>query len=103
MYCGATQRLRLFTSVMVVVSGGASCESEFAPHKSPAAPADESVARKRRRFCCVCTVDLLRRRASLHARRQRQSALQLALEFVPGTPIRAIGKDLVGGRLDHAG
>src|SRR5215472_13213571 len=43
------QRLRFLASLMVVVSGGASLASEFGLPRRPAAPTDESVARKRRR------------------------------------------------------
>src|SRR5712671_4633015 len=52
-YCGATHKLGLFTSLMVVTSGGASWASEFGLPRRPAAPKDESVARKRRRFWIV--------------------------------------------------
>src|SRR5262245_43586812 len=38
----------------VVVSGGASCANELRPPMRPATPADESVARKRRRLCVDC-------------------------------------------------
>src|SRR5450631_1814205 len=52
-YCGATHKLGLFTSLMVVTSGGASWASEFGLPRRPAAPTDESVVRKRRRFWIV--------------------------------------------------
>src|SRR2546425_7798091 len=54
MYCGARQMLGTRASRMVVVSGGPSWANEVPVPIRPAAPADESVARKRRRLCDDC-------------------------------------------------
>ena len=52
--CGAMQMPTFFTSRIVVVSGGASWASEVVALMRPAAPADDSVARKRRRLWVDC-------------------------------------------------
>src|SRR4029077_11242894 len=59
-YCGAMQILRFLASRMVVVSGGASWATEFEGPMSPAATADDNVARKRRRSCIVYIMGSLR-------------------------------------------
>src|ERR1700730_16129914 len=47
------QRVRFFASRMVVVSGGASWAKDLVKAMRPVAPADESDARKRRRFWII--------------------------------------------------
>src|SRR3981081_2331535 len=64
-YCGAMQILRFLASRMVVVSGGASWATEFEGPMSPAATADDNVARKRRRSCLVYIMGSLRFEFSL--------------------------------------
>src|ERR1700730_57863 len=77
----------------LVVSTGASAASAGAARRKPAAPANDSVVRKCRRVCVVGIGNLpfpLR------------SRLQVALELVQKAPIRAVGDDLLRGRLDEA-
>src|SRR5215471_20537942 len=58
-YRGAKQMLLEIGNRTVVVSGGASWANESGAPVSHAAPADESVARKRRRLCVDCMTLLL--------------------------------------------
>src|SRR5205823_9649215 len=55
----------IFARRTVVVSGGASWANELGAPMRPATPADESVARKRRRFCVDCITWLLSRDISI--------------------------------------
>src|SRR5215831_3227618 len=99
-YRGAKQILLEIGNRTVVVSGGASWANDWDKPSRPAAPADETVVRNRRRLCVMCM------RTSLEILREGNCApslsLKLALEFVEEPPIGRIGDDLVGGRLDHA-
>jgi len=55
-YWGAMQVPLTFDSLTAVVSGRGSWPSELEVVVRPAAPAAESVARKRRRFCIICMI-----------------------------------------------
>src|SRR5262252_818001 len=91
-YCGATQIFGVFVKLTVVVSGGRSTASACLKRTSPAAPASDTVVRKRRRVGIIVMASLASR-----------SRLQLAFELVEEAPIRALGDDLVGARLDQTG
>src|SRR5262252_4712883 len=102
--CGAMQRPVQSYNRIRVVSNGASSARAFEVSKSPATAADERPVRKRRRFCMN---DIFRApyrfRVSVTSNgRARMLNLQLALDLVEETPVRSLGDDLVGGRLDHA-
>src|SRR5262249_22303669 len=79
----------------LVVSGGASWASEPGTPMTPAAPADDSVARKRRRLWVVCMVA---HPFCLGC----ASAFQLALELIEEPPVGALGDDLLRARLHDA-
>ena len=92
--------LGLFTSRMVVVSGGASCADDRAGPISAAAPADASVARKRRRLCIIDMANLLRVNLASVARRDADQPLSSSLsslkkrQSVP-CEIILLGADLI--------
>src|SRR6516165_2363020 len=58
-YWGVMQMPAIFASRTVVVSGGPSWASELCAPIRPAAPAADTVARKRRRLCAGCIMCLL--------------------------------------------
>src|SRR5215471_5741604 len=100
-YWGAMQMPAIFASRTVVVSGGLSWARELCAPIRPAAPADERVARKRRRFCVIGMMSHLSP-SDAACERPRLLPLQLALELVKEAPIGALRDDLVWCRLDHA-
>src|SRR6266540_3223415 len=101
-YCGATQIPAIWDSLILVVSGGGSAWAVGTRGaSSPAAPAEDSVVRKRRRLWIVCMTNL--RFSFMPALDEgRRSALQLALELVEEPPVHGLGNDLVGARFDQA-
>src|SRR5215831_18188113 len=108
-YCGAMQTLAIFPRRIVVVSSGASWADELAGPRRPATPAEDSVARKRRRSCISGMTGLLQSalRQCLHnGRGDRQppicSSLELALELIEGAKVGCLPDELVRARLDHA-
>src|ERR1700750_1718363 len=97
-YRGAKQMLLEMGNRTVVVSGGASWANDWDTPSRPAAPADETVVRNRRRLCVMCMRTSLQSSATVIA---PSSSLQLAFELVEETPICCVGNDLVGARFDH--
>src|SRR5215831_8955364 len=92
MYCGAMQMPGRSAMRTVVVSRPGSPASAGRASTRVAAPANERVVRKRRRVCIV----------AIGASRGWRSRLQFAFELVQEPPFRAIGDDLLRGRLDEA-
>ncbi len=92
--------LRVLTSLSFVVSGGASCANESGAPMSPAAPADDSVARKRRRLCIVVMTGPLSLELSRYERCQHGQPFSSRLsslknrQSVPAAMILA-GLDLI--------
>ena len=106
MYPGATQMLGSWSSRIVVVSGGPSSASDARVPNTPAAPADDRLARKSRRFWMICIGSLLsaiveaagrliRPAAHAHAFSSRLSSLRKR-QSVPSA------RSCVRARLDHA-
>src|SRR5262249_56151411 len=87
-YRGAKQILLEIGNRTVVVSGGASWANDWDKLSRPAAPADETVVRNRRRLCVMCMRTSLESSARAVA---PSSSLELVLELVEKTPIRALG------------
>src|SRR6267143_2872210 len=81
-----------FTTRIAVVSSAPSAASVGGERTRLAAPANESVVKKRRRVCIIAIGYLPFWR----------SRLQLALELVQKAPIRAVGDYLLRARLDEA-
>src|SRR5262249_53728296 len=100
-YRGAKQILLEIGNRTVVVSGGASWANDWDKPSRPAAPADETVVRNRRRLCVMCM------RTSLEILREGNCApslsLELALELVEEAPVGCVGDHFVGREFDHAG
>src|SRR5262249_47911943 len=100
-YWGAMQMPAIFASRTVVVSGGPSWARELCAPIRPAAPADERVARKRRRFCVIRMMPHLSP-SDAACERSRLLPLQLALELVEEPPVSALRNNLVRRRFDDA-
>src|SRR5216683_1739737 len=83
-----------FTKRTAVVSGGPSAANARGVPTRPAAPARESVVRKRRRVC----VNGMASPPSFAC-----SRLQFAFHLVEKAPIGTLRDDLAGYRLYHAG
>src|SRR6516162_4864831 len=77
---------------MPVVSRAPSAARAGGTPRRPAAPANESVVRKRRRVCVMGIGNL----PSVFSR------LQLTFELVEEAPIGTLGNDLLRARFDHA-
>src|SRR5262249_16377368 len=83
----------------VVVSGGASWANDSDKPSRPAAPADETAVRNRRRLCVMCM------RTSLESSARAiepSSSLQLALELIENPPVGALRDEGWRAGLDHA-
>src|SRR6476620_6930677 len=99
-YRGAKQMLLEMGNRTVVVSGGASWANDWDKPSRPAAPADETVVRNRRRLCVMCMTTSLEFSARAIA---PSSSLELALELVEEAPVGRLRNELVRRRLNHAG
>src|SRR6478672_3613963 len=99
-YRGAKQMLLEMGNRTVVVSGGASWANDWDKPSTPAAPADETVVRNRRRLCVMCMTTSLEFSARAIA---PTSSLELALELVEEAPVGRLRNELVRRRLNHAG
>ena len=66
--------------------------------RTPAAPANDALARKSRRHWMIC---IEASSVQSEARAPDCSCLQLALELVEEAPVGALGDELVGGGRDH--
>src|SRR6516162_9776516 len=98
-YRGAKQILLEIGNRTVVVTGGASWANDWDKPSRPAAPADETAVRNRRRLCVMCM------RASLESSARAIApslSLELALELVEEAPVGALRNNLVRRRFDHA-
>src|SRR5215831_16830642 len=100
-YWGAMQMPAIFASRTVVVSSNPSWAGKLRAPIRPAAPADDSVVRKRRRFCVMRMMPHLSP-SDAACERSRLLPLQLALELVEEPPVSALRDDLAGRRLDYA-
>src|SRR6516165_7385597 len=99
-YRGAKQMLLEIGNRTVVVSGGASWANDWDKPSRPAAPADETAVRNRRRLCVMCMRTSLESSARAIA---PSSSLELALELVEEAPVGCVGDHFVGREFDHAG
>src|SRR5262249_39006661 len=98
-YRGAKQMLLEMGNRTVVVSGGASWANDWDRPSRPAAPADETAVRNRRRLCVMCMRTSLESSARAIA---PSLSLELALELGEEAPVGSLRDDPVGARLDDA-
>src|SRR5258707_6608372 len=98
-YRGEKQMLLEMGNRTVVVSGGVSWANDWDKPSRPAAPADDTAVRNRRRLCVMCMRPSLESSARAIA---PSLSLELAFELVEETPVGALRDDLAGRRFDHA-